>query len=76
MPIEKGVMTLGGILAILKCLCWRQLQQLQLTSEFSSVLESIVVSESEAVVAVVAAVAVVAVVVVVVAAADVAAMGW
>ena len=75
MPIEKGVMTLGGILAILKCLCWRQLQQLQLTSEFSSVLESIVVSESEGAV-VVAVVAVVVVVVVVVAAADVAAMGW
>ena len=65
-----------GYWTILKCLCWRQLQQLQLTSEFSSVLVSIVVSESEAVV-VVAVVAVVAVVVVVVvAAADVAAMGW
>ena len=62
-----------GHWTILKCLCWRQQQQLQLTSEFSSVLVSIVVSESEGAV-VVAVVAVVAVVVV--AAADVAAMGW
>ena len=67
-----------GYWTILKCLCWRHPQQLHLTSEFSSVLESIVVSESEAVVGVVAVVAVVAVAVVFVgvAAADVAALGW